>query len=264
MTSMSSMTSMATSMTPSRVRVAVIGAGIAGLSAANALVKSRKLRVDELCVLEAQTRVGGRVQTCAFSDSLAVNVEVGAAWIHGTRGNAFAELAREHKIALKEISARNPWLHPESCDRFVLLDGNSQLHDAGVQATWRMYALLLQELQRLATTTDENVRGPAREQSLAQLVDMLVEQEGSPLRAVVERLASGRAGVDFCVRLIEIWMGATADALQLDDFVETDLIGCVALLCWCGCDCSSLRHGCFRVCGTHARFASSLDGATLA
>lgn len=217
----------------SQYRVAIVGAGIAGLTAANTLVASRKLLPSELCVLEAQSRIGGRVHTRAFSDALPVNVEVGAAWIHGTIGNPFAELARQFGLPLKEISARNPWLHPASCRNFLLFDGACQLSEDQVQTTWRMYELLLDKLQQLAIVASENDEesdGNQQAPSLAQLVDTLVMQDAE-LRAAVASSANGRARLDFCVHLIEIWMGATADALQLDDFVEIDLIGYVGFIC---------------------------------
>lgn len=212
----------------SQYRVAVVGAGIAGLTAANALVASHTLLPSELCVLEAQSRIGGRVHSRAFSDALPVNVEVGAAWIHGTVGNPFAELACKFGLGLKEISKRNPWLHPESCANFLLFDCAAQLSEDQVQATWRMYELLLAKLQQLAIASEEEEYSGDEEQapSLAQLVDRLVTQDVE-LRAAVASNANGRARLDFCVHLIEIWMGATANALQLDDFVEIDLIGYV-------------------------------------
>lgn len=213
-----------------RVRVAVVGAGLAGLAAANALVAKRGLPLHEVAVLEAQPRIGGRVYTRPFSGALPVKIEVGAAWVHGTRNSVIAQLANELGVELKEVSLRNPWLHPESCDGFALFDGARQLDADQVEHTWRLYALLLERLQELATATGSEKRA-YEHKPLAELVEMLVgETEGEAkddsLRAEVRACADGRARVDFCVRLLEIWMGATADALQLDDFSETDLIGC--------------------------------------
>lgn len=217
----------------SSVRVAVVGAGLAGLAAAHTLVTQRGLPTHDVVVLEAQPRVGGRVHTRPFSAALPVNVEVGAAWVHGTHGSVIAQLAETLGVPLKEVSARNPWLHPEACPGFLLFDGARQLEDEQVQRTWRMYALLLERLQKLATAAHDEEEKSEESKSLAQLVEMLVgehgEDDGDELREMVHSSADGRARVNLCVRLIEIWMGATADALQLDDFVETDLIGCVRL-----------------------------------
>src|SRR5262245_5824691 len=61
-------------------RVAVIGAGIAGLSVASALTGAG---VD-CVVLEARDRIGGRLHTV---DLLGVPVDLGGSWIHHTIGN---------------------------------------------------------------------------------------------------------------------------------------------------------------------------------
>jgi monoamine oxidase len=65
-------------------RVVVIGAGIAGLSAARALADHG----CEVVVLEARDRVGGRCWTEA-------GLDLGAHWIHGTEGNPLTTLARQ-------------------------------------------------------------------------------------------------------------------------------------------------------------------------
>lgn len=66
----------------------VIGAGAAGLAAAQA---ARKLGARVL-VLEARERVGGRVCTEVVEG---VNVEMGAAFIHGVDGNPLCALAED-------------------------------------------------------------------------------------------------------------------------------------------------------------------------
>lgn len=68
--------------------VIVIGAGIAGLAAARALV-SKGLRV---VVVEARDRTGGRIHTRERFDA-------GAHWIHGTEGNPLTNLARSEGLA---------------------------------------------------------------------------------------------------------------------------------------------------------------------
>jgi len=70
-------------------RVLVIGAGIAGLTAANALTRAGV----ETVVLEARERAGGRLHT---ADLGGWPTDLGGSWIHTPEGNplsAFAELA---------------------------------------------------------------------------------------------------------------------------------------------------------------------------
>ena len=69
-------------------RVLVVGAGIAGLTVANALAHAG---VDCL-VLEARRRVGGRLHTV---DLAGVPVDLGGSWLHHPSGNPLRRFARE-------------------------------------------------------------------------------------------------------------------------------------------------------------------------
>lgn len=74
--------------TGTRKRVLVIGAGIAGLAAAKTLAASG----FEVVVLEARSRLGGRIATSTqWADA---PVDLGATWIHGQTGNPLTALAR--------------------------------------------------------------------------------------------------------------------------------------------------------------------------
>ncbi|RLN06138.1 hypothetical protein BBJ28_00004732 [Nothophytophthora sp. Chile5] len=203
----------------SSCRVVVVGAGVAGVSAANALLASGQFDVHDVCVLEAQPRIGGRVHTRAISDE--VSLDVGAAWIHGTEGNPFIELARKFGIVVKQISARNPWLHPASCPGFLIFEGRRQLSEEEVAETWAWQDLLLRKLQVLATSestaTDHG-------KSLAVAVEQLVAEDPE-LQELVASAGNARERLDLCLRLVDTWMGATSDEQQVDAFGEIDLMG---------------------------------------
>ena len=72
---------------PSSVDVAIIGAGAAGLGAANAL-KDSGLSV---IVLEARDRVGGRAHTIKASPE--VTFDVGCGWLHSADRNSLVKIA---------------------------------------------------------------------------------------------------------------------------------------------------------------------------
>lgn len=74
-------------------KVVVIGAGVAGLAAANKL----KAAGVNVIVLEARNRIGGRVYT---DNSWEVPVEMGAAWIHALKDNPVVPLVRAAGLTL--------------------------------------------------------------------------------------------------------------------------------------------------------------------
>ncbi|KAK2994469.1 hypothetical protein RJ640_008837 [Escallonia rubra] len=76
----------------SRCSVIIIGAGISGISAAKVLAENG---VDDVMILEASDRIGGRIRKEGFGG---VSVELGAGWIAGVGGkesNPVWELARQ-------------------------------------------------------------------------------------------------------------------------------------------------------------------------
>jgi monoamine oxidase len=79
---------------PSSVDVAIIGAGAAGLGAANAL-KDSGLSV---IVVEARGRIGGRAWTIQASPE--VTFDVGCGWLHSADRNSFVAIAEELKFEL--------------------------------------------------------------------------------------------------------------------------------------------------------------------
>lgn len=70
-----------------KVGILIIGAGMAGLSAANHLIKNG---ISDFKILEARSRIGGRIIGINVGNQ---NVELGANWIHGVLGNPMYELA---------------------------------------------------------------------------------------------------------------------------------------------------------------------------
>jgi len=77
--------------------VVVVGAGVAGLAAARALVQGGQ----RVVVLEARDRIGGRTWT---DDEIGVPVDLGASWIHGIEGNPLWSLASAFGIETVEFT----------------------------------------------------------------------------------------------------------------------------------------------------------------
>lgn len=71
----------------------IVGMGAAGCSAASMLCKAGK----KVLGLEAQNRVGGRVNTVPFGDGV---VELGAEWIHGERPSPVYDLALQNNVSI--------------------------------------------------------------------------------------------------------------------------------------------------------------------
>lgn len=77
---------------PPKCKVLIIGAGMAGLSAAYHLSKNG---FTDYKLLEARNRVGGRIVQIKIGSE---SVELGANWIHGVLGNPVYELAMQHGL----------------------------------------------------------------------------------------------------------------------------------------------------------------------
>jgi len=86
---------------PSSVDVAIIGAGAAGLGAANALKHSGL----SVIVLEARDRMGGRAHTIMASPD--VTFDVGCGWLHSADTNSFVKIAERFGFEIDK--ALPPW-----------------------------------------------------------------------------------------------------------------------------------------------------------
>jgi len=107
----------------------VVGAGLAGASAAHDL----RAAGLEVTVIEARDRVGGRIWS---NEEWGVPVELGAAWIHGTRGNPIVPLARSAGLGLV----------PTDYDDSVARDTVTGLPSATAETRWGRLDGLLEQL----------------------------------------------------------------------------------------------------------------------
>ncbi|XP_030385569.1 spermine oxidase-like [Scaptodrosophila lebanonensis] len=77
------------SKTKQTARIVVIGAGAAGIATATRLLE---VGFKNVLVLEAENRVGGRVNTISFADNV---VDLGAQWCHGEVGNPIYQRVKD-------------------------------------------------------------------------------------------------------------------------------------------------------------------------
>ncbi|XP_076651144.1 spermine oxidase [Halictus rubicundus] len=68
-------------------RVVIVGAGASGIAAATKLLQNG---IEDILILEAEDRIGGRVKTVKFDEYL---VDQGAQWIHGDTENVVYDMA---------------------------------------------------------------------------------------------------------------------------------------------------------------------------
>ena len=109
--------------------VIIVGAGAAGLAAANALKENY-----DVLVLEGRNRIGGRV----WSDhSLGVAADLGASWIHGPIGNPITKIAEKKNLDLIPTDFDSIKLHDK--------DGNPLAKEKTAHI-WEKFAKFLQKI----------------------------------------------------------------------------------------------------------------------
>jgi monoamine oxidase len=97
------------------MRVAVIGAGISGLSAARTLLQEASGAI-QVTLFEAKHRIGGRLHTSEHG------FDMGASWVHGISTNPLVSIAKELNLTLEEtVFDKNFFLFrsPHSASRFT-------------------------------------------------------------------------------------------------------------------------------------------------
>ncbi|CAL4146393.1 unnamed protein product, partial [Meganyctiphanes norvegica] len=105
-----------------QVNVLVVGGGVSGLSTVERLINNG---VEDVLLLEATDRLGGRVQTIRRDGFL---VEGGAEWIHGDERNPVYRIA--HGLdAVGDNVPDNEW-------EWELMNGKGQVEDEDVISNW--------------------------------------------------------------------------------------------------------------------------------
>ncbi|GAV88458.1 Amino_oxidase domain-containing protein [Cephalotus follicularis] len=125
---------------PSRSSVIIIGAGVSGISAARLLAENG---IEDVVILEASDRIGGRIRKESFGG---VSIELGAGWIAGVGGkesNPVWELASQSSLRTCFSDYSNA--------RFNIYDKSGKIFPSGIAADSYKKAVdsAIQKLKRL-------------------------------------------------------------------------------------------------------------------
>lgn len=156
-------------------QILIIGAGLAGLAAAQSL----NTMGYGVLVLEARDRLGGRTWTSRYWDD--APVDLGASWIHGMDGNPLTEIAETIETPLVETSYDNAIAYGvtgqplTSADEKIIEDWTEKLMAAIAEA---QDADTDQSLQTLLETTFDLDQQPLKTRQLIDLIlNSTIEQE---------------------------------------------------------------------------------------
>lgn len=166
-------------------RVIVIGAGIAGAAAARTLANAGV----SVHVLEASNRIGGRIHS---STEWGAPVELGAAWVHSTKGNPITGLASSSGLSLV----------PTDYDSEIIRDTVTGRESSRADSTDARLGDLTDELAdddnspslSVASWLAENDWRPNRFGRWAQAVDITQEYGLDPATLSVAALQEGSEG----------------------------------------------------------------------
>lgn len=126
-------------MVAKKARVVIVGAGMAGLTAASKLyTEPGSAEHFELCIVEAGDRIGGRIRTSHFGGD---RIELGATYIHGIGGSPV------HKIATETggLHSEQPWERMDGFpeDPVTVAEGGFKLDSSIVDPISLLYRKLM-------------------------------------------------------------------------------------------------------------------------
>ena len=117
-------------------RVAVLGGGISGLSAAFYLSQAATSRFNQILLLESSGRVGGWVQTNVLPDGSVFEAGPRSVRGVGQAGHNTLELAEQLALSGEVVPVHRT--HPAARNRFLYVDGQLCPLPAGMSALYIM------------------------------------------------------------------------------------------------------------------------------
>ncbi|XP_062613307.1 spermine oxidase-like [Saccostrea cucullata] len=124
-----------------RGSVVIVGAGMAGLSAAEHLIRSG---FTDVVILEASDRIGGRINTHGFGEyqGNSALIELGANWLHGSHGNAVFEVAKEHDLL-------DPYVLLDRMAGYAYTEDGRRISKSLTEKVWQVFQEVEMTLQDL-------------------------------------------------------------------------------------------------------------------
>ncbi|XP_066992054.2 uncharacterized protein [Anabrus simplex] len=103
--------------------IIIVGAGAAGIAAASRLLECG---INDLLILEAENRIGGRVWTADFGEGV---VDMGGHWVHGEKGNVVFNMANPLNLLGESVTALfdNSTIFVQSSGKFVDMETKSKV-----------------------------------------------------------------------------------------------------------------------------------------
>ncbi|CAL0320299.1 unnamed protein product [Lupinus luteus] len=132
-------------MVAKKPKIVIIGAGMAGLTAANKLYTATSSRdLFDLCVVEGGTRLGGRINTSEFGGD---RIEMGATWIHGIGGSPIHNIAQQ----IHSLHSHQPWEcmdgNSDENNTVTIAEGGYQLDPSIVEPVSKLFKNLMNHCQ---------------------------------------------------------------------------------------------------------------------
>lgn len=179
----------------------IVGGGAAGLIALRDLQAAAS---DLQCALvEARRELGGRVRCFSTHESC----DAGAAWVHGTEGEANILVSEAHAcgVELVKVCRTNPWCDPSAWREVasVWRSGAKRVEDAALVEAAREWQQLLRRVGH----------GAAAKALAAGDADSTLQAEMGDSASPLAQMHGD---------LLELWMGASLDALQVREFADVD------------------------------------------
>ncbi|KHN24608.1 Putative polyamine oxidase 5 [Glycine soja] len=157
-------------------RIVIIGAGMAGLTAAKLYTATASKDLFELCVVEGGTRIGGRINTSEFGGD---RIEMGATWIHGIGGSPIHKIAQE----IHSLHSDQPWecMDGNTDEAITIAEGGFHLHPSIVDPITKLFNTLMEYSQGKKTLTEATSKGAELESyhKLAALAAKLASASAS-------------------------------------------------------------------------------------